>query len=81
MRLCLEEIAGWDIVMQRHTTEKNVHPPQAFHITSCNSIQAFGLEPMSRHQPSPVNQKPPVQREWGKEQESGPDVRQPSLGF
>ena len=61
--------------------KSKIHPPQPFHIMSCNFMQVFGLEPMSRNQPSPANQKAPVQREQVKEQESGPDLRQQSLGF
>lgn len=61
--------------------QKLTHPTRAFHVTSCNIIQVFALEPMSRNKPSPANRKPPVQRELVKTQESGPDLRWQSLGF
>lgn len=54
--------------------QKTIHPAQAFHIMSCNFIQVLALDPMSRNQPSPANQRPPVQTDLVKEQESGPGL-------
>lgn len=60
MRHLLEGLGGCDIVMQKHTFKKTIHPSQTIHIMSCNFIQVFGLEPMRRNLPSPTNQKSPV---------------------
>lgn len=60
MRHVLEGLGGCDIVMQKYTFKKTICLSQTFHIMSCNFIQVFGLEPMSRNLPSPANQKSPV---------------------
>lgn len=43
---------------------------------SCSFIQVWRLELMRRNQPSPTNQRPPVQRELVKEHDSGLDLKQ-----